>query len=48
MADGEAMITARSGPRHKPKAHFEKRATAAMEKHCIATESTFLARTKPP
>jgi L-fuculose-phosphate aldolase len=33
MADGEAKTATRHKPRHKSKAHFEKRATAAMEKH---------------
>ena len=33
MTDGEAATATRHEPPHKPKAHFENRATAAMEKH---------------
>ena len=33
MADGASSTATGHEPRHKPKAHFENRATAAMEKH---------------
>ena len=33
MADGEANTATGHATRHTPKTHFEKRATAAMEKH---------------
>ena len=33
IADNESKTATRHEPRHKPKVHFEKRATAAMEKH---------------
>ena len=38
MADSESTTATGHEPRHKPKTHFDQRATAAMDKHLPKTD----------